>query len=123
MAALPQKPAFSADPLNLFVVVESGDHHVTILDGDRFEPIHRFPEPLRAARRPEILARRPLSSSSVARRLDHQVRPVDLDAFAEVRAGINCATSRSRATAAASPAANYLPHSLVILSMPPTCSC
>ena len=36
------RPVFSADPLNLFVVVESGDHHATILDGDTFEPIHRF---------------------------------------------------------------------------------
>ncbi|HVJ12635.1 MAG TPA: cytochrome D1 domain-containing protein, partial [Burkholderiales bacterium] len=36
------KPVFSADPLNLFVVVEAGDHHVTILDGDRLEPIRRF---------------------------------------------------------------------------------
>lgn len=36
------KHIYSADPLNLFVVVESGDHHVTILDGDRFEPIARF---------------------------------------------------------------------------------
>ncbi len=36
------QPMFEADPLNLFVVVESGDHHVTILDGDTFEPIHRF---------------------------------------------------------------------------------
>lgn len=32
-----------ADPLNLFVVVESGNHHVNILDGDRFEVITRFP--------------------------------------------------------------------------------
>jgi hypothetical protein len=29
-------------PLNLFVVVETGDHHATILDGDRLEPLHRF---------------------------------------------------------------------------------
>ncbi|MDH4261185.1 MAG: nitrite reductase, partial [Gammaproteobacteria bacterium] len=43
VATLPDKPAFTADPLNLFVVVEGGDHHVTILDGDRLEPIHRFP--------------------------------------------------------------------------------
>ena len=28
--------------MNLFVVVEGGDHHVSIVDGDRFEPIHRF---------------------------------------------------------------------------------
>lgn len=40
--ALPNKPTFDADPLNLFVVVELGDHHATILDGDKFEPIYRF---------------------------------------------------------------------------------
>lgn len=37
------RPAYVADPLNLFLVVETGDHHVTVLDGDRLEPIHRFP--------------------------------------------------------------------------------
>jgi len=41
--SLPDKPVFKADPLNLFVVVETGDHHATILDGDKFEPIFRFP--------------------------------------------------------------------------------
>ena len=40
--SLPDKPVFTADPLNLFLVVEAGDHHVTVLDGDRLEPIHRF---------------------------------------------------------------------------------
>ncbi len=40
---LPSKPAHESDLLNLFTVVESGDHHVTILDGDKFEPIWRFP--------------------------------------------------------------------------------
>jgi hypothetical protein len=41
--ALADAPRYDADPLNLFVVVEAGDHHVTILDGDRFEPMTRFP--------------------------------------------------------------------------------
>ena len=36
------KPVYDADPLNLFLVVESGDHHVTVLDGDKLEPVHRF---------------------------------------------------------------------------------
>ena len=40
---LPAQPVYTADPLNLFVVVETGDSHVTILDGDRFEAIARFP--------------------------------------------------------------------------------
>lgn len=30
------------DLLNLFIVVEAADSHVTVLDGDRLEPIHRF---------------------------------------------------------------------------------
>ncbi|HEC14186.1 MAG TPA: cytochrome C oxidase Cbb3, partial [Rhodospirillales bacterium] len=34
LASLPDKPQYKSDPLNLFTVVESGDHHVTILDGD-----------------------------------------------------------------------------------------
>jgi cytochrome c553/WD40 repeat protein len=41
-AKLPAKPQFKADPLNLFVVVEGGDHHVSIIDGDKLEPIYRF---------------------------------------------------------------------------------
>lgn len=39
---LSDTPVFDADPLNLFLVVEKGDHHITVLDGDRFEPIGRF---------------------------------------------------------------------------------
>lgn len=42
-ATLPAEPQHHSDPMNLFMVVESGDHHVTVLDGDRFEPIARFP--------------------------------------------------------------------------------
>jgi hypothetical protein len=36
------KPVYKADPLNVFLVVETGDHHITVLDGDKLEPIHRF---------------------------------------------------------------------------------
>lgn len=39
---LPAAPEHDSDPLNLFTVVEAGDHHVTVLDGDRLEPIARF---------------------------------------------------------------------------------
>jgi mono/diheme cytochrome c family protein/DNA-binding beta-propeller fold protein YncE len=41
-ATLPPRPVFEADPLNLFSVVESGDHHVSVLDGDTFERLARF---------------------------------------------------------------------------------
>ena len=39
--SLPNTPQFKADPKNLFVVVEAGDHHVSVLDGDKLEPIGR----------------------------------------------------------------------------------
>jgi hypothetical protein len=42
-SALPDRPIHDADPLNLFTVVEAGDQHVTILDGDAFAPLWRFP--------------------------------------------------------------------------------
>jgi len=41
-AALPPKPRWLAAPMNLILVVEAGDDHVSIVDGDRFEVIHRF---------------------------------------------------------------------------------
>jgi len=39
---LGNEPVFKADLQNLFLVVEIGDHHVTLLDGDKFTPIFRF---------------------------------------------------------------------------------
>jgi len=40
--SLGNTPVFKADMQNLFVVVELADHHVTVLDGDKFVPITRF---------------------------------------------------------------------------------
>lgn len=112
---LPPRPIHSADPLNLFVVVETGDHHATILDGDRLEPIHRF-----ATRR--ALHGGPKFSPDgrfvyFASR-DGWISKFDLHSLqtvAEVRAGIhtrNLAVSGGGRYVAV---ANYLPHSLVIL--------
>ncbi len=39
---LPDAPRFAADPLNLFVLIEDDGRLVSILDGERFERIHRF---------------------------------------------------------------------------------
>ena len=41
--ALPAQPQWRADPMNVFVVIEAGDDHVSLVDGDRFEVFHRFP--------------------------------------------------------------------------------
>lgn len=43
--ALPAAPTHTAQPLNMFTVVESGDHHVSVLDGDTFTVLDRFPSP------------------------------------------------------------------------------
>lgn len=40
---LPNMPVWRGDPMRLFVVFERGDDHVSLVDGDRFERIHRFP--------------------------------------------------------------------------------
>ncbi len=39
---LSAKPTWEADPTNLFTVIETGDHHATILDGDTFALLHRL---------------------------------------------------------------------------------
>ena len=89
-SAARQAACSRADPLNLFVVVESGDHHVTILDGDRFEPLAPLREPLRAARRAEVHARRPLRLSSPrATAGSASTTSGTSQVVAEVRAGLN----------------------------------
>ena len=114
-AALPHKPVFSADPLNLFVVVESGDHHVTILDGDRFEPIHRFPSRYALHGGPKFSGdgRNVFFGSR-----DGWITKYDLynlTTVAEARAGINLRNIALSSDGRYVAAANYLPHSLVIL--------
>jgi len=110
------KPEFDADPLNLFVVVETGDHHVTILDGDTFTPIHRFQSRFALHGGPKF--------SSDGRFVffasrDGWVTKFDLWALkvvAEVRAGINTRNIAISSDARHVAVANYLPHTLVILS-------
>ncbi|HHJ14980.1 MAG TPA: cytochrome C oxidase Cbb3 [Gammaproteobacteria bacterium] len=108
-------PVYDADPLNLFLVVESGDHHVTVLDGDRMEPITRFP-----SRR--ALHGGPKYSSSgryvyFASR-DGWIGKYDmyrLQMLAEVRAGINTRNVAVSADDRYLMVGNYLPQNLVIL--------
>lgn len=114
-ARLPPRPAFDADPLNLFVVVETGDHHVTILDGDRFAPLHRF------ATRPALHGGPKFSPDGRFVYLmsrDGWVTQYDLytlQVVAEVRAGINSRNIALSSDGRFVAVANYLPHSLVLL--------
>ena len=111
-----QRPIYAADPMNLFVVVETGDHHATILDGDRFKPLARFPTRFALHGGPKFT---PDGRFVFFMSRDGWVTKYDLwtlTTLAEVRAGINSrniALSRDGKHIAV---ANYLPHSLVILS-------
>lgn len=108
-------PVFDADPLNLTLVVESGDHHITILDGDRLEPIHRFPT--RFALHGGLKYSPDGRFVYMASR-DGWITKYDLyrlQAVAEVRAGINTRNIAVSADGRFVLAGNYLPHSLVLL--------
>lgn len=112
---LGNKPRFEADPENLFIVVELGDHHATVLDGDRFEPIHRF------ATRPNLHGGPKFSPDGrfvyFASR-DGWVSKFDiynLITVSEVRVGINTRNIAVSGDGRFVMAGNYLPHTLVVL--------
>ncbi len=112
---LPEAPIHNADPLNLFTVVETGDHHVTILDGDSFEPLWRFKSrfALHGGAKYSPDGRFVYLASR-----DGWVSKYDLYSFrpvAEIRVGINSRNIAVSADGRWVAAANYLPHSLVIL--------
>jgi len=114
-AAADLKPVYSADPLNLFLVVEAGDHHVTVLDGDKLEPIHRFESRYALHGGPKY--------SSTGRYVyfasrDGWISKFDmyrLETIAEIRAGINTRNAAVSADDRFVMVGNYLPHSLVVL--------
>jgi len=109
------EPVFEADPLNLFLVVESGDHHVTLLDGDTFEPVHRFASRFALHGGPKY--------SSDGRYVyftsrDGWISKFDLYSLqttAEIRVGINARNAALSNDDQFLIVANYYPHTLVIL--------
>ncbi|MBK7542272.1 MAG: cytochrome D1 domain-containing protein [Candidatus Competibacter sp.] len=113
--SLPDKPVFKADPLNLFVVVEAGDHHVTILDGDKFEPIHRFPSRFALHGGPKFT---PDGRYVFFASRDGWIGKFDiynLKVVTEIRAGINTRNIAVSSDGQWVMAANYLPQTLVLL--------
>ena len=109
-----EKPVYKADPLNLFVVVEAGDHHVTILDGDRLEPIKRFASRYALHGGPKFS---PEGRYVYFASRDGWLTKYDLwalETVAEVRAGINTRNAAVSADGKYVVAANYLPHSVVL---------
>lgn len=113
--SLPDAPKYQADMQNLFVVVELGDHHATLLNGDTFEPIHRFPTRFALHGGPKYAegGRYVYFASR-----DGWISKFDvhnLTYVAEVRAGINTRNLAVSHDGRFVMVANYLPHSLVVL--------
>jgi mono/diheme cytochrome c family protein/DNA-binding beta-propeller fold protein YncE len=112
---LADKPVFKAEPMNLFIVVEGGDHHVSILDGDRLEPIYRFASRYALHGGPKFS---PDGRYVYFASRDGWISKFDiwnLTLVAEVRAGINTRNAAVSADGRYVMVANYLPGNLVLL--------
>ncbi|MBP9804016.1 MAG: c-type cytochrome [Candidatus Accumulibacter sp.] len=117
-ARLPARPGPAlkgADPLNLFIVVETGDHHVSVLDGDKFERLHRFPSRYALHGGPKFS---PDGRFVYFASRDGWISKFDLynlALVAEIRAGINTRNAAVSGDGKWVMVGNYLPHSLVVL--------
>jgi len=112
---LPTKAKYTADPLNLFLVVELGDHHVTVLDGDKFEPIHRFPSRYALHGGPKYTRDGRFVYFASRDGWVSKFDMVNLTYIAEIRAGINTRNIAVSPDGRYVMVANYLPNSLVLL--------
>lgn len=113
--SLSEKPVFKADMLNLFIVVELGDHHATLLDGDKFEPIHRFKTRFALHGGPKFS---PDGRYVYFASRDGWISKYDiynLKTVAEIRVGINTRNLAVSGDGKSVLVGNYLPHSLVVL--------
>lgn len=111
----PARPVWNADPMNLFVVVEGGDHHVSLVDGDRFEPIHRFASRYALHGGPKFS---PQGRYVYFGSRDGWITQYDLwrlRVVAEVRAGLNMRNVAVSGDGRWVMAANYFPHTVVLL--------
>ncbi|MEX8518271.1 MAG: cytochrome D1 domain-containing protein [Leptothrix sp. (in: b-proteobacteria)] len=111
---LPAKPVWAADPMNLFVVVEGGDHHVSLVDGDRFEVMHRFASRYALHGGPKFT---PDGHFVFFGSRDGWITKYDLwklTVVAEVRAGLNMRNVAVSGDGKWVMAANYLPRTLAL---------
>jgi WD40 repeat protein/cytochrome c553 len=109
-------PVFDADPMNITLVVETGDHHVSVLDGDSFEVLDRFATPFAVHGGPKFS---PDGRYVFVMARDGWVQKYDIWSLQEVgriRAGINSRNIAISHDGKWLAVANYLPHSVTILS-------
>ncbi|MBK6637876.1 MAG: c-type cytochrome [Rhodocyclaceae bacterium] len=115
LPAQPAKPLQGRDLMNLFLVVETGDHHVSVLDGDKLEVVHRFASRYALHGGPKFTedGRYVFFASR-----DGWITKYDiwnLTVVAEVRAGINTRNVAVSPDGQFLAVANYLPNTLVLL--------
>ena len=109
-------PVFTADPLNITLVVETGDHHVSVLDGDSFEVLDRFATPFAVHGGPKFS---PDGRFVFIMSRDGWVQKYDIWSLTEVgrvRAGLNSRNIAISHDGKWLAVANYLPMTLTILS-------
>ncbi|MDI3337607.1 cytochrome D1 domain-containing protein [Defluviimonas aestuarii] len=111
-----EKPVFAADPMNITLVVETGDHHVSVLDGDTFDVLDRFATPFAVHGGPKFS---PDGRFVFIMSRDGWVQKYDIWSLAEVgrvRAGLNSRNIAMSHDGNWLAVANYLPNTLTILS-------
>lgn len=112
---LPNEPQFEADLMNLFIVVELGDHSATLLNGDTFVPITRFKTRFALHGGPKYS---PDGRFVYFASRDGWISKYDIynmKTVAEVRAGINSRNLAVSSDGKYAIVGNYLPHNVVIL--------
>jgi mono/diheme cytochrome c family protein/DNA-binding beta-propeller fold protein YncE len=112
---LPDKPVFDADLMNLFIVVELADHHATLLNGDTFEPIHRFQTRFALHGGPKYSADGRYVYFASRDGWISKFDIYNLKTVAEIRAGINTRNLAVSHDGRYVMVGNYLPNTLVIL--------
>ncbi len=115
LPAEPSAALMGADPMNLFIVVETGDHHISVLDGDKLEPIHRFPSRFALHGGPKYS---PDGRFVYFASRDGWITKYDLwnlKVVAETRAGLNTRNAAVSGDGKWVMVGNYLPHTLVVL--------
>lgn len=109
-------PVFTADPMNITLVVETSDHHVSVLDGDTFDVLDRFATPFAVHGGPKFS---PDGHFVFVMSRDGWVQKYDIWSLKEVgrtRAGLNSRNIAMSGDGKWLAVANYLPMTLTILS-------
>ncbi len=108
-------PKDGGDPWNRFVVVEQGDHHLTVLDGNRFAVLARMPTHFAVHGGPKFS---PDGRFVTVASRDGWIEKFDLWALekvAEVRVAVNTRNVAVSSDGRFVAAANTLPETLVVL--------